>query len=41
MRSTDPRDNDLDSRYLELISSVKIDNEYENMARRDSPHMIS
>ena len=28
-------------RNLTLRSSVKIDNEYENMTRRDSPHMIS
>ena len=38
--STDPKDENIDARYLKLVSSVKIDNEYENMRRRDSPHMI-
>jgi len=39
--SSDPSDKDPSLRYLKLRSSVKIDNEYENMTRRDSPHMIS
>ena len=38
--TTDPKDESMDARYLKLVSSVKIDNEYENMRRRDSPHMI-
>lgn len=40
MCSTDPLDQSVEARYLKLISSVKIDNEYENMRKRDSPHMI-
>lgn len=40
MCSTDTNDSSIDARYLKLVSSVKIDNEYENMRRRDSPHMI-
>lgn len=38
--TTDPSDKDIKARYLKLVSSVKIDNEYENMRRRNSPHMI-
>ena len=28
------------TRKLKLVSSVKIDNEFENLDKRDSPHMI-
>ena len=38
--TTDKNDQSMEARYLKLVSSVKIDNEYENMRRRDSPHMI-
>ena len=38
--SDDPNDEDKTKRYLKLVSSVKIDNEFENMRKRDSPHMI-
>ena len=38
--SDDPKDEDKTKRYLKLVSSVKIDNEFENMRKRDSPHMI-
>ena len=34
------RKNKRENRKLKLVSSVKIDNEFENMRRRDSPHMI-
>ena len=38
--SNHPAKNNKNTRYLQLVSSVKIDNEYENMRRRNSPHMI-
>ena len=38
--TSDPKSNDISTRYLKLVSSVKIDNEYENMRERNSPHMI-
>ena len=38
--STDPSDSDPTKRYLKLLSAVKIDNEYENMTKMDSPHMM-
>ena len=41
MCTSDPDDKDIDARYLKLQSSAKIDNEFENMTQRDSPHMIS
>jgi len=31
---------DTSTRKLTLVSSVKIDNEFENLDKRDSPHMI-
>ena len=31
---------DMSTRKLTLVSSVKIDNEFENLDKRDSPHMI-
>jgi len=30
----------MSTRKLKLVSSVKIDNEFENIDKRDSPHMI-
>ena len=38
--STDPRDEDLECRFLKLVSIVKIDNLHENRIKRDSPHLI-
>ena len=38
--TTDPKDENIDARYLKLVSSVKLDNEYENMTKMDSPHMM-
>ena len=38
--STDESDNDPTKRYLKLLSAVKIDNEFENMKKMDSPHMM-
>ena len=38
--TSDPKSNDISTRHLKLVSSVKIDNEYENMRERNSPHMI-
>jgi len=38
--SSDPNDMDKKARRLVLTSSVKIDNEFENMRKQDSPHMI-
>ena len=36
-----PEDTDFDSRYLELISVVKVDNLHENVTELHSPHMLS
>ena len=38
--TSDPEDKDPTKRYLQLLSAVKIDNEFENMKQMDSPHMI-
>lgn len=38
--SSDPQDKHKKDRRLVLMSSVKIDNEFENMVKQDSPHMI-
>ena len=40
IRTTDPLDEDIDARYLELISAVKIDNEHKNFRRLDSNHLL-
>ena len=40
IETSDPTDKDISARYLKLVSSVKIDNGYENMRERNSPHMI-
>ena len=40
LSTTDPKDQSVEARYLKLISSVKIDNEFENMRRRESPQII-
>ena len=40
MRSHDPEDKDIESRYLKLISVVKIDNLHENKSKIDSPHLL-
>ena len=32
LETSDPQDKDIKARYLKLVSSVKIDNEYENMS---------
>ena len=31
-----PKDNDVGSRYLKLLSAVKVDNQHENMTKLDS-----
>lgn len=36
----DSDDKTKESRYLKLISSVKIDNQYENTDRLDSPNIL-
>ena len=36
----DPEDEDYDARSLKLLSAVKVDNLFENMKQRDSPHLI-
>ena len=41
IETKDPDDKDPSKRFLKLVSSVKIDNEFENMRKRDSPHMIA
>ena len=41
MCSSDPSDKDPAARYLRLVSVVKIDNQHENMAKLDSPHLLS
>ena len=40
IRTTDPTDQSVEARYLELISVAKIDNEFRNLTKIDSPHMI-
>ena len=41
MQSTDPEDKEPSSRYLKLISTVKVDNSYENLQQLDSNHFFS
>ena len=40
IRSTDPKDESVESRYLQLISAVKIDNKFDNQKNLDSPHVF-
>ena len=40
IRTTDPKDEDINARYLELVSAVKIDNEHKNFYRLDSNHLL-
>ena len=40
MRSTDPEDKEPSSRYLKLLSAVKVDNQHMNMVRLDSNHFL-
>ena len=40
IRTTDPKDEDINARYLELVSAVKIDNEHKNFYRLDSNHFL-
>ena len=41
MRTEDPEDKSIASRYLHLLSSVKIDNLHENVEKLDCPHLLS
>ena len=41
MCTTDPKDKDINQRYLRLVSTVKIDNLHENQIRLDSKHLLS
>jgi hypothetical protein len=40
LSTTDPTDQNIDARYLKLISCVKVDNLFVNMKQRDEPHIL-
>ena len=40
IKTTDPEDKKVEARYLELISVAKVDNEFRNLHKLDSSHMI-
>ena len=41
MKFTDPNDEDFSTRYLELLSAVKVDNLHENSNELNSRHLLA